>query len=155
MILVVLLALFINQAVVPYKPSEEFEVKLDYQFKVRPASSAYEFKFDESSQEHSRRVNNSPLPYLTLNVEILKANENEERILGFKGATQFMTKRGIKSGSTVSIEMGFTDDMKDRVTPHEYTLFLLDKSKQQVSKIVIFIEEDGSFFVNGEKRGKF
>ncbi len=155
MVLFILLIFVYNQEVVPYKASEEFEIKLDYQFKTRPASSAYEFKFDESSQEHSRRVNNSPLPYLTLNIEILKANENEERIHGFKGQTQFMTKRGIKTGSMVSIEMGFTDDMKDRVTPHEYALVLMDKSKQEVSKIVIFIEEDGSFYVNGEKRGKF
>jgi hypothetical protein len=51
--------------------------------------------------------------------------------------------------------MGFTTDMKDRVTPYEYVLIFYDKKKNEISKIVIFIGEDGAFIVNGEKRGQF
>jgi hypothetical protein len=55
----------------------------------------------------------------------------------------------------VQLEVGFTDDVKDRVTPHHYFLTLVSPKKTETSKIEILIEEDGTFFVNGEKRGKF
>jgi hypothetical protein len=55
----------------------------------------------------------------------------------------------------LALDMGFTDDMIDRVHAHEYTLTFIDANKLPVNRIVINVAEDGSFFVNGEKRGKF
>jgi len=50
--------------------------------------------------------------------------------------------------------MGYTDDIKGRVTEHEYTVYFLSKDKKPVSRIVIYFQEDGTFLVNGEKRGR-
>jgi hypothetical protein len=57
--------------------------------------------------------------------------------------------------TTFPLVIGYTDDVKDRVTPHEYILTFLSEDKTPLSRIVIFIDEDGTFAVNGEKRGRF
>jgi hypothetical protein len=64
-------------------------------------------------------------------------------------------QRKVSVNDDIELDLGFTDDMKDRVTPHEYVLTFLDEAKAPVDKIMINIAEDGSFFVNGERRGKF
>ena len=57
--------------------------------------------------------------------------------------------------SLIELDLGFTDDMIDRVTSHEYTLTFFGADKTIVDRIVISIREDGSFLVNNEKRGRF
>ncbi len=155
MLSILLFSIVFSQDTIPYKSSDQFEVRLDYQFKMRPAPSQTEFNFNETTEEHKRRVGTTPLPYLILELEILEASPAEDRVRGFSSSNQFLNKRGVKAGTTLKIDMGFTNDMKDRVTPHEYILIFSDKSRKENSKIVIFIEENGSFLVNGEKRGQF
>lgn len=155
MVSILLFALLLGQDSIPYKSSDEFEIKLDYQFKPRPTPNAYNVKFEESASDYSKRTSSTPLPYLTLNLEILKASSEEVRVKGFRNGKLFLNKRDVKSGTHVEIEMGYTDDMKDRVTPHEYILILSNNDKIEISRIVIFIGEDGAFLVNGEIRGQF
>lgn len=151
MVSVLLFLLIFSQDSIPYKPSDEFEVRLDYQFKMRPAPNQNEFNFDEQK----RKVSTTPLPYLILELEVIKLADEEERVRGFSNGNQFLNKRGIKSGTTLKIDMGYTTDMKDRVTPHEYILVFYDKKRNESSRIVIFVGKDGAFVVNGEKRGQF
>jgi hypothetical protein len=61
----------------------------------------------------------------------------------------------ITEGVVLPIDIGFTADVIDRVSAHEYILTFLSPAKSETSKIVILIQEDGTFLVNGEKRGKF
>ena len=56
--------------------------------------------------------------------------------------------------TVLKLDLGFTDDIKDRVGAYEYTVFFLNEDKDQVSKIVIYFEKDGTYLVNGETRGK-
>ena len=60
----------------------------------------------------------------------------------------------VSENSVLELDLGFTVDMIDRVKPHQYTLTFTDAEKQPVNCIVINVDEDGSFFVNGEKRGR-
>jgi hypothetical protein len=54
----------------------------------------------------------------------------------------------------IKLELGFTDDIKDRVGAYEYTVVFLDEDKDPVSRIVIYFEKDGTYLVNGQNRGK-
>lgn len=143
------------QDTVPFKPFEEFELKLEYEFQKKPAPNATEILVNDANGGHTKIINASPLPYLIMNLKILKASDQEVRLKVIKSDKPFATKRGIESGSEIKVDLGFTDDMKDRVSAYEYTFYFLDSKKNETSKIVIFVGEDGSFFVNGEKRGKF
>jgi hypothetical protein len=139
----------------PFKPTQEFEVKLNYQFKQRPQASTSAVYLDESQHDKDRRTSGAVLPYLIINVKMLKLSAEEVRLRVANNRDNKMMNKKITEGYVLPLDIGFTDDVKDRVTPHEYTLFFLSPQKSELSKVVIFVEEDGTFLVNGEKRGKF
>lgn len=149
------LALFPLQDI-PYKPKENFEVMLDYQFKVKPAPDHTQVYLTETVGQYERRKSASPLPYLELNVKISKLDPGEVRLsVTNNTGEEVIRRKKISEGMVIPLDVGFTDDVKDRVAPHEYTFTFLTADKTPVSRIVIFIGEDGTFLVNGEKRGRF
>ena len=139
----------------PHKPKEEFEIKLDYQFKNRPTQDLSSVHLDETRKEHDRRVSSAPLPFLVLNIKMLKLSQDEVKVRITNNLTSRVATRKIEAGTIIPLEIGFTDDAKDRVTPHHYFLTTLSPKKTETNTIEIMIEEDGTFLVNGEKRGKF
>ena len=145
---------FLFQQEIPFKPNSEFEIKLQYEFKLRPAGDISTVNFNESQKERSGRVSGVMLPYLTLNVKVLLPTTEEERCKVVRNLDNVSFNRKIEVGKEFQIDMGFTDDMKDRIKPYEYTVFFLSDKKEKISRIVIFVDKDGSFLVNGEKRGK-
>lgn len=141
------------QQQVPYKPSDEFDLKLQYEFRPR--------EFHENSipnpdgtWRHTQKAS-SMLPYLEIRLKVLKLRPGEERlrIIDNRGVTVFGRKARV--GEEALINMGFTDDLKDRVSPHEYTAAFFNSDGRETSRIVITVGEDGTFLVNSEKRGKF
>jgi hypothetical protein len=146
--LIWLLCVLFIQADIPYKPTEEFEIKLDYQFKQRPQTDSY--------NSNGERIQSSGvLPYLLLNVKIIKPGEGEMRYKVMSNVKGNLANRRVEAGAVYVIDVGFTDDVKDRVTAHEYTILFLSEKKEPLSKILISVAEDGTFYVNETKRGKF
>jgi hypothetical protein len=152
--LILLVAFALTQDT-PLKAKEEFEIKLDYKFKNRPTQDLSQVNLDETRKEHDRRVSAMPLPFLTLNVKMLKLSQEEVKLRITNNLNNKVAVRKVEAGMIIPLQMGFTDDIKDRVSAHHYFLTLLSAKKTEISKIEILIEEDGSFLVNGEKRGKF
>ena len=147
-----LIAIFTFQDI-PFKPKDEFEIKLDYQFKQRPPADRTSVHFDETQKERDRRTSTAMLPYLTVKVNLLKLSE-ETRVRITNNIDRASINKKVADGTSLSIVFGFTDDAKDRVTAHEYVLTFLSPEKEEINRIIIHIEEDGTFLVNGEKRGK-
>ncbi len=140
---------------IPYKPKEEFEIKLDYQFKQRPQGDHNSVNLGETRSDYERRTTGSVLPYLVLRISVLKLPEEKMRMRISKNRDDRPVNRKIDLNSVIELTLGFTDDMKDRVTAHEYSVAFLTAEKTMVNQILISVDKDGSFFVNGEKRGKF
>lgn len=134
---------------VPYKPSGDFSFKLDFQFKSRPMDNKKIYEAE------AQMVNSSPLPFLKLNVEMIKLAPEEVKVKLSTNKDKLVFARKVTEGTVVEIPFGFTDDVKDEITPNTYTLTLLDKDKNELSRIVFYIDKEGTFFVNGEKQGKF
>lgn len=148
-LIVFLFLLLVQTEEVPYKPKEEFEIKLDYQFKQRPATTT---TYNSSGFPiRSEGV----LPYLLLNVKILKAGPGEMRYRVFSNLKNNLANKRLTEGAIHTLDLGFTADVKDGVNANEYTIVFLSEDKQPLTRIFISILPDGSFFVNGEKRGKF
>jgi hypothetical protein len=145
--------LFLQDA--PLKPKEEFDLKLQYEFKQRDQVNTNSVKFDETVAEAERRTSTALLPYVGINLKLLKLAAEEVRVKITDNAGKNIINKKIKQDDVISFNMGFTDDMKDRVTAHEYTVRFLDDDRKELSRILISVMEDGSFFVNSEKRGKF
>ena len=132
---------------IPFKSKDEFEVNLDFQFRTR---------VKESSEVYTSTASNTsgPLPYLTLSMKVLKLAPGETKIRIINSKGQVLYTRKAAEGTVVNLDMGYTDDIKGRISEHEYTLVFISPDKKPLSRIVIHFQEDGSYFINEEKRGK-
>lgn len=151
---VFILAFFLVQEI-PLKPTEEFEIKLDYQFKTRPTGDHNTVNLAGSPKSYGHKAGTGVLPYLTIHLRVLSLPEEKMRMRIATNLNDRAVVKKVNVNSPVAIDLGFTDDMKDRVTAYAYTLTFIGSEKQAVNRIVITVAEDGSFLVNGEKRGKF
>lgn len=145
-----IISIFLFQDQTPYKANDEFELKLDLQFRQRPKSET------KVELDHHRTLPNSGMsaPYLYLNLRVLKVVPEEVRIKVVKNTSQVLLSRKFDPNVVLKLDLGFTDDIKDRVTAYHYLITFLTKEKSELSKIEIFFEADGTYLVNGEKRGK-
>jgi hypothetical protein len=132
---------------IPFKSKDEFEVNLDFKFRTR---------VKETSEVYTSTASNTsgPLPYLTISMKVLKLAPGETKIRIINSKGQLLYTRKAAGGTVVNLDMGYTDDIKGRVTEHEYTLVFISQDKKPLSRIVIHFQEDGSYFINDEKRGK-
>jgi hypothetical protein len=144
---------FAWQEVVPYKDSSEYEVKIDYKFQERPPADRNKVEYE--SQARSRRPASGPLPYLKLELTLLKLGSEEVKVKVVNSSGDMLVNRKAMSGMVIKLDIGFIDDVKDRVSPHEFTAFLYSDSKKVTNRIHLVIMEDGTFMVNDEKKGKF
>jgi hypothetical protein len=141
-----------DQKDILYKPSDEFEVKVDYSFQERPQEenrAAY-----EAVEKRSHKPG-GPLPYMLVTVTVLKVSAQETRVKAVDSNGKTIANRKANNNTQIEIKWGFSEDIKDRIAPHTHTVLFLDDSKKPVSQIYMLVEEDGTFYVNGEKRGKF
>jgi hypothetical protein len=90
-----------------------------------------------------------------LNVTLLKLPEEKMRVQISRNIDNRPLNKKVSVNSTLQLDLGFTDDMKDQVHAYRYTIAFINAAKETVNQIVISVDKDGSFFVNGEKRGKF
>jgi hypothetical protein len=135
------------------KPNREFEITTKYELRKKPGPEANQVVFDRS--EDSKRSNDSDmLPYLTLNIKIKKWAPGVAQIKITDSSGKIFLKKKPSDDGQYSLDMGFVDDMKDKVTSGKFLVAFL-KEKKMVEQITIEVEEDGTFLVNGEKRGKF
>jgi len=140
---------------IPLKPKEEFEIKLDYSFKQRPLDDPNTVRLSDPAKRYGQRTSSTVLPYLILHVKILALQEEKMRLRVTTNRDSKATVKRVSKGTDVVLDLGFTADMIDRVTAHEYTLAFIDAEKNIVDQILITVGDDGSFLVNGENRGKF
>lgn len=138
---------------VPLKAADEYACKLNLSFKTRSGDTQKVVSFTETVGEREKRMSTTPLPYLKINLLLIKLQPEELRL-------QILTKDGvfknkkITESEVVELDLGYTDDIKDGISPREYQVFFLNKDKKAVSRIDIRFEESGDFFVNNEKRGR-
>jgi hypothetical protein len=150
--LVILMLRFVNanaQDSLAYKPKEEYEAQINLSFKKRESDSANSFRFESSER---KRTMDAPIAYLIVNFKILKA-ENEVRVRTIRGKDTKTDK--IKIGEVMKLEIGFIEDIKSSQEPEELELRFLDKDKKALSRVVFTVSTDGTYLINGEKRGKF
>ena len=144
------------QSEIPYKPSEEFHLVIDYKFKQRTMGTSATLDFGETVGEHEKKMRGSgPLPYLIIELKILKLAEGEVKVKAVTGNGKIVFNRKAEVGVIHKLDLGFTDDVKDRVTPYEFNIYFLSSSKKILSRIHLFVEEEGVVLVNNEQRGKF
>ena len=95
--------------------------------------------------------------YLTLNKILLREkmdHEMRENTHSSNRSWIIIKSRKLKFPDSYVLDMGFSDDVKDRVTPHQYTIYFYNKTKEPISKIAIEVAENGDPLLNGEFHGR-
>ena len=155
MLTLVLFMSFFIQDPIPYKPAEEFDLKLNFEFKDRSSGrDANKIDMDMSPKEYQKKNSTGVLPYLHLNLRVLTLQANEMRVKVIENGNRNVLNKKFDPSTVLKLDCGFTDDIKDRVGPYEYTVVFLNEDKDPVSRIVIYFEKDGTYLVNGQNRGK-
>lgn len=142
---------------IPLKATEEFKIELEYKFKNRPVSDNAFIDLTETVAEKERRTtgNVTPLPYLIIHLTFQKLSDKEVRLRCTDNNQKNRFTKKLDMEKVYSLDLGFTEDMKDRVTAHEFVFVLMDPDRNDTSRIHLIVEEDGTFLINGVKRGKF
>jgi hypothetical protein len=133
---------------IPFKAKEEFDLKLAMQFKTRPANSQTGIFTSEAKNTAT------PLPFISIDLTILKILEDELRVKVLDNSSTVLANVNLEKKNNVKLELGFADDIKDQVGSHKYHVNFHGADKAVKRTIVILFEKDGTFYVNGEKRGK-
>lgn len=145
-----ILSAFLWQDAVPYKGNDEFELKLDLQFKKRPPPDLNKVDLEKRTLPAS----GMNAPYLYIDLRVLKPVPEEYRVKVVKNERDLLLSKKFDPSTVIKLDMGFTDDIKDYISPHHYMITFFSKDKSPLSRIEIFFEKDGTYIVNGEKRGK-
>lgn len=147
---------FFQGTEVPFKPKDEFEVLIDYQFKQRPATDPYTVDFTETKEDRTKKQYGGGIrPYLILTIKLVKLSDLEVKVRALNNDGKLILNKKVSADDLLKIDMGFTDDIKDRVGPYEVNVMFYSRDKMETSRIKMLVEENGNFLVNGDIRGKF
>lgn len=145
---------FLFQENPPFKPSEDFEVKFNLSFRQRTQLDNKTVRLTETEKEKEKRTDSTPLPYLKLHVKLLKIHPDEIKLKVIKDDKNFVLNKKINESIELRLDVGFTDDIKDRISGYKHVIQFLSVDKKVLSVIVIEFDEEGNYMVNGELRGK-
>jgi hypothetical protein len=135
---------------VPFMPADQFESKIDLAFKKRESSNPSDYIYSDGSQP--KKTTDTPIAFLTINFTLLRA-EGEVKVNVINGRSNRTSK--VKVGTPVKLAVGFIEDVKNNGEDVEINLIFSNDLKKPIRKVTFKIGQDGSYFVNDEKRGKF
>lgn len=141
---------------IPYRAKDDYIVEVKPNFKMRPNTDKGTVNWEaHNPQGRDDRAKTGLLPYLVVSVKILnlKADELRVKCEDSRGTSIFNKK--VAKTTSYDIDMGYIDDIKDHITANAYTVYALNDKKAVLNRIELVVTDDGTFLVNGEKRGKF
>ena len=138
------------QQVIPYRQESTYEIKLDYDFKNKTVDDRDVVRVSERFQKEKQGL----LPYLIIHFTFLEIGPNDYRIKVTDNSKAVALSKKIKPDQVYKIDMGFTDDMKDGVTPNQYNIHFMNREKIVQSRVVLEVLEDGTFLINEKVHGR-
>jgi len=157
MLLWIGLLFFLQSAGPPYKASDEFEVKIDFQIKARPLTpdnNASKIDLTETTDVREKKQA-GPSPYLAFKVKFLKLSDQEVKVKITDGSGKTVYQKKSKEGSVINLEMGFIEDIKKGLVSGEYKILLLSPEKKPATFIHLLVSREGTYKVNEVLCGKF
>src|SRR5450432_1166545 len=115
MVLLISLCLFFQSAGVPFKASNEFEVKIDLQIKPRYTEQhTNTVEMTYNNQEKKRGTGLAS--YLEVKINLLKLSDQEVKAKIISATGSVVYNKKVKPGASIKLDIGFVDDIKERVT---------------------------------------
>ncbi len=102
-----LILCFLYQDQVPYKPSEEFEIKIDYIFKERPSADRQTINFDQTDKEKKQIDAVGDMPYLRIELKVLTISESETRVRVINSDGNLVYNKKAAPGMLIKLDWGY------------------------------------------------
>ena len=134
---------------VPYLSLDDFDFELDYNFKTKP----YNVK-DVAYSEKELNNSTENLPYVKMKIMLKNTSEDQYKFKVITNKSETKLNRKLKGNDDFIIDMGFSDDIKDRVHAHQFSVIIYNKDKVPLSKIVIEFSTNGDMLINEKLMGK-
>src|SRR6185436_1140019 len=131
------------------KPAAQFEILTNYDLRKKPEADNTKIVFEPS--EETKRTNIDLLPFVSVTLKVKKWNPDVTHV---KVVDQFgkpYLRKKVDDEGVYTFDMGFTDDMKDKVTPGKF-IIQFTGDKKVIEQITVEVDPEGTFLVNGEKR---
>ncbi len=136
---------------VPYLSEDLFEYELDYSLKKKPNPENQHLDVNGNRTEY----NPTPLPYLKVKFAIKTDGDSLSKYTVVDSFGFVKRNRKIKAALTEFVlDIGYTADIKDRITSHSYSINLINGDKVIMNKIDIAFSEEGVMTINGIERGR-
>lgn len=107
-----------TQSEPPFKPSGDFELKIEYIFKERPPTDRQIVILDDESNDRASKSNAGQLPYLLIQLKALSVTDQEKRIRVMNTGGGIIYNRKVEAGSIIKLDWGFTEDIKYKIVSH-------------------------------------
>lgn len=147
-----LLIVLLLQDNLPLKPTNQFEINTNYQLKKKLISENDKIVFDK--KEVKKETGTDLLPYLQIKLKIKRWHPDVDLVKVVDDGNKTVLRKKVNDDGLYDLDLGYVDDIKDGVTSGKFTVQFLER-KKIIEVITISVEKDGTFLVNGEKRGKF
>jgi hypothetical protein len=139
------------QPEIPFKSNDQFEARIDLVFKKRESADVNTYQFSDGTQ--NKKTMDTPIAFLSIDFTALQADDEVKMKVVYNNNKEKSYKVAI--GKVMKLELGYVEDIKSKGEATEVVLLFLNDKKQVNSKVILKINEDGTFLVNNEKRGKF
>jgi hypothetical protein len=153
-----------SQDEIPFKSAHEFEFELNLEFRPKPSldeevelgNIMYKMKSDNASIIAANKQTYDPatLPYASLMIRPTKLSSGEDRVRVVDNLNNRLYNRKTSLDVAIEFEMGYTDDLKDHISPYQFEVIFYSKRKE-ASRILVYFDKDGNLIINEEVRGKF
>jgi hypothetical protein len=153
MLLWLSILLLFQNAEVPFKPTNEFDVKIDIQIKTHTSRESGSTYTAYAVGEDKKATGVSP--YLTMKINLLKLSEQEVKAKVLNKSGQVLFSKKVKPGISFKLDIGFIEEIKDGSTPADFLILLSGPDKKETSRIQIRVGMDGTYSVNGLLYGRF
>ena len=134
------------QTDVPYLPEDEYNYEVEFFLKRKPTDTKEVYRV--KSKENRPDV----LPYIKLHFNFLKFEDTDRRIKVYREGMVFTSKK-IKGPMKLSLDMGYSVDMKDGITPAAYTIYIFNKENEKRARIEILVKKNGELLINDKMSG--
>jgi hypothetical protein len=148
---ILILTLFFNfsglEPDIPLLSMQSFEYVLDYNFKNKPSPDVDYLKKNPAYKTH-------PLPYVKMTFIVDGEVHNFFRYKVINNFNLTIKNKRFKGLEQIELDIGFTEDIKDRITAHSYSIIFYNDDKKAISMILINFTEEGDMYINENLLGK-
>ncbi|MBL6445601.1 hypothetical protein JMN32_04730 [Fulvivirga sp. 29W222] len=139
-----------GQDAVPFRSDSTYDFKLNYDFKLKPPAPHGEITYGEYYDQST----NEMLPYVTVNISLLWLGADDYRVKVINNQGVRVYSKKMRLPMDFNVDLGFAEDLKEKLVPYLYNIYFFDKNKNVNSKITLEVTESGDFLLNDEVYGK-